>query len=282
MTSKFDARFKTLGEIDLLINNAGIAVFGSQEETDLDKIRDLFEVNVFGPIRVTKALLPSLRRNQGTIVQLSSVAGRTVFPESGFYAATKYAIEAMSEALFQETSTFGIRLRLIEPGAFATRFQEHAQEASPPRVDDSPYADLWDLWDQRKNETLEPPQNPDLVVEAIIASLADPRPWLRVPVGADAERILALRDTLGADPWSTFAAERNGLTVSTHEDGQVRSALEVVSLWGKRRKNAKWKKAEQADLQPTVSAVKLKHLDHWNDSENGRQALALLAPLLTD
>ncbi|MBA2320045.1 MAG: SDR family NAD(P)-dependent oxidoreductase, partial [Deltaproteobacteria bacterium] len=115
-----------VGEIDVLVNNAGYAVFGSQEEADIDAVRRMFEVNVFGVARVTQALLPTLRRTHGTLVQLSSIAGRTVFPESGYYAATKYAVEAMSEALFQETCQFGIRIRLIQPGSFATGFQARA------------------------------------------------------------------------------------------------------------------------------------------------------------
>lgn len=271
-----------IGEIDLLVNNAGVAVFGTQEETDLSLVRDLFDVNVFGAMRVTKALLPNLRARAGVIVQLSSVAGRTVFPESGFYAATKHAIEALSEALFQETCTFGIRLRLIEPGSFATRFLKHAEQASPPRQPDSPYAALHDTWDARKWETLEQPQDPQLVVRAIVDSLDDPSPWMRIPVGLDAVRILQLRDSLSPDAWSRLAGVRNGLQQTSLEAGEVQSAEQVLARWGKRRKNAKWKKEEQLELAPTIAAARGQHLDYWRETETGRAALEKLRPLLED
>jgi NAD(P)-dependent dehydrogenase (short-subunit alcohol dehydrogenase family) len=197
--------------IDVLVNNAGIALFCAQEEADLDLVSQMFDVNVLGPARVSRALLPTLRQRAGTIVQLSSVAGRTVFPESGFYAATKYALEAMSEALFQEACTFGVRMRLIEPGSFATRFLERASQLSPPRYPASPYATVRQTWDAKKQEALASPQDPSLVVEAIVASLDRSTPFERVVVGADATQILAERERLGPDGWSLSAAAKVGL-----------------------------------------------------------------------
>jgi NAD(P)-dependent dehydrogenase (short-subunit alcohol dehydrogenase family) len=199
------------GPIDLLVNNAGVAVFGSQEEVSLDAVRDMFEVNVFGAVAVTQALLPSLRSTSGTVVQLSSVAGRVVLPESGFYAASKHALEALSEALFQETCSTGVRVRLIEPGSFATRFLERAQANSPERNPSSPYSSVHGLWDARRTALLEPPQDPERVVDAIVASLADPAPFQRVVVGDDAERMLAVRAAIPADSWSQLAALPLGL-----------------------------------------------------------------------
>ena len=102
--------------VDVLVNNAGYAVFATQEEADLEQIRDLFDVNVLGPARTTQAFLPSLRDRRGVVVQLSSVAGRMTFPESGFYAATKHALEAMSHALLCEAGPMGVRVRVIQPG----------------------------------------------------------------------------------------------------------------------------------------------------------------------
>jgi len=199
-----------LDHLDVLVNNGGYAVFGTQEEVDLEVVRDLFDVNVLGAARMTRAALPLLRASQGTIVQLSSVAGRTVFPESGFYAATKHAIEAMSDALVQEVGPLGVRVRVIEPGSFATRFLDTAQQRSPAPPPESPYADLRPLWSQRKGEVLEPPQDPQLVADAIVASLARPALFERVVVGPDAQRILDARDLLGADGFSLLSAERNG------------------------------------------------------------------------
>jgi NAD(P)-dependent dehydrogenase (short-subunit alcohol dehydrogenase family) len=253
------------GDVDLLVNNAGYALFATQEEVDVEAVRDLFDVNVLGPIRVTRALLPGLRRRQGTVVQLSSVAGRTAFPESGFYAATKHALEALSEALFQEVCTFGVRVRVIEPGSFATRFLDRAAEVSPVPPSSSPYAALRDTWMARKREVLEPPQDPALVVDAILGSLADSAPFARVPVGPDSERILALRDALGPDPWVRLGADRNGLR-GLHRPGEVLSPAEVLAL-------------EPTDpaLAATRVAARYGHLRHWGDEDEGRRALERLS-----
>lgn len=252
---------------DLLVNNAGYAIFGTQEEADLEAIRDLFDVNVLGPARLTQALLPVLRERRGTIVQLSSVAGRTVFPESGFYAATKHAIEAMSEALFQETCTFGVRVRLIEPGSFDTGFLARAVLASQPRDPASPYAPLQPRWDARKFGVLERPQDPMLVVDAIVASLDDPAPFRRVPVGPDARRILDLRDALPPDVWTMLAAERNGFVPMGRAAGEALSAQETLDLLATPGEDA------LSRLEATLAALRHGHLDHWEADEVGRAAL---------
>jgi NAD(P)-dependent dehydrogenase (short-subunit alcohol dehydrogenase family) len=186
------------GPIDLLVNNAGKGYFATQEEGDPEAFRDLLDVNVVGPARLTRALLPSLRDRKGIVVQISSVAGQSVFPESGFYAATKHALEAMSEALAQEVGPFGVRVRVIEPGQFATRFQESAAAISPSPGEDSPYAALRTEWKTLRLGVLESPQDPELVADAVIASLADPAPHLWIPVGPDSEQILRRRRALGA------------------------------------------------------------------------------------
>ena len=135
-----------VGAVDLLVNNAGYAAFGAQEELPVATVADLFDVNVLGVVRVTRAFLPGLRARRGLVVQLSSVAGRTVFPESGFYAATKHAVEALSEALAQETAPFGVRVRVIEPGSFDTGFAARATRESPAPDPQSPYAGLRAGW----------------------------------------------------------------------------------------------------------------------------------------
>lgn len=264
---------------DLLVNNGGYAVFGSQEEADLDAVRRMFEVNVFGVARVTAALLPTLRLRSGTVVQLSSVAGRTVFPESGWYAASKHAIEAMSEALFQECATFGVKVRVIEPGSFATNFGARATAESLPRDPASPYAAVHPVWDARKKDLLEAPQDPELVVEAIVASLSDPAPFSRVPVGPDATRMLALRELIGADPYTLLAGRRNGLVHPSTHDGAVLAPDEVLAAWEER---------DEADpdglialLEPTLLALHLGHLHHWEADARGREALELLMRLVS-
>jgi NAD(P)-dependent dehydrogenase (short-subunit alcohol dehydrogenase family) len=243
-------------EVGLLVNNAGYAFFATQEEGSMEAFRDLLEVNVVGVARVTRALLPSIRASRGAVVQLASVAGRTVFPESGFYAATKHAVEALSEALLQETVTFGVRVRVVEPGSFDTGFLARAARESPSSGEESPYASLRPGWTARKAEVLEPPQSPALVVEAILRSMEDPAPFLRVPVGADAERILGLRDELGPHDWMRLAAHRSGA-----EAPGLPSPADVLAGRG---------------VELARAACRAGHLRHWEESESGRRALSTL------
>ena len=265
MVAAAAAQAREWGPVDVLVNNAGYAIFGTQEETRLDLVEEMFDVNVFGAARVTQALLPQLRETSGQVIQLSSVAGRTAFPESGFYAATKFALEAMSEALYQECATHGVRVRLIEPGSFDTQFLPTAQRLSPKPDPTSPYAGVRALWESRKLSVLEAPQDPERVVDAIVASIDDPRPFVRVPVGPDAQRIIDLRDQLGPDPWARLSGARNGAPIPDFE-GDLPSPEQVLA-------------AIEAG-QPVSEAVRAAHakghLDHWTETEAGQKALNAL------
>jgi NAD(P)-dependent dehydrogenase (short-subunit alcohol dehydrogenase family) len=199
------------GPVDALVNNAGYGFFASQADADLDAVAALLDANVLGPARLTAALLPELRRRRGTVVQLSSVAGRMAFPESGYYAASKFGLEALSEALYVEHAEAGLRVAVIEPGAFATRFPERASRASGPRRPDSLHAPSWADWDARKAAALAPAlQDPEDVADAVVAALDGGPAFQRVRVGTDAVRILELRDALGEDGWVRFLGERVG------------------------------------------------------------------------
>ncbi len=261
--------------IDVVVNNAGYAWFAAIEEGEPSAFAELLAVNVVGVARVTRALLPSVRARAGAVVMLSSVAGRTVFAESGYYAATKHAVEALAEALHQETCTFGVKVRLIEPGSFDTGFLGTAAALSPPRAPGSPYAALRPTWDARKAEVLEPPQDPAGVVEAIVTSLDDRRPFARVPVGPDAERLLGLRDALGADAWARLAADRHGLDPDLPRlPGDVLSPASVLAagaLGG-----------QAPGMRATIAAYHWGHLAHWASDPVGRRALARLAAAETE
>ncbi|WP_421560750.1 MULTISPECIES: oxidoreductase [unclassified Pseudomonas] len=109
------------GHIDVLVNNAGVGYFGSFEESDLDDVRNMFEINVWGLSAMTRAALPGMRaRRLGSIVNISSVGGVAAFPSLSFYNATKFAVEGLSEALSQEVAPLGIKVLLVEPGPFRT------------------------------------------------------------------------------------------------------------------------------------------------------------------
>lgn len=111
--------------IDVLVNNAGFGQFGTIEETSDEKARSQFDTNVFGLAAMTRAVLPMMRKNcTGRIVNISSAAGLTSMPGGGWYAASKFAVEAISDALRWETKKFGIKVVLIEPGPIKTSFAE--------------------------------------------------------------------------------------------------------------------------------------------------------------
>ena len=118
------------GRIDLLVNNAGIGLLGGAEESSIAQAQALFDVNVFGVLRVTNAVLPTMRRQgKGRIVNLSSILGLIPSPYNALYASTKHAIEGYSESLDHELRTFGIRVVLVEPGYTRTSFEENLDEA---------------------------------------------------------------------------------------------------------------------------------------------------------
>jgi NAD(P)-dependent dehydrogenase (short-subunit alcohol dehydrogenase family) len=123
ITAAVDAAIACFGHVDALVNNAGRGLVGSVEETSDEEIRAIFDVNVFGLLAITRAVLPHMRsRGTGLVVNLSSVGGFVAWPGWGAYAATKFAVEALSEAMTHELAPLGIRSVAIEPGPFRTNF----------------------------------------------------------------------------------------------------------------------------------------------------------------
>jgi len=128
---------ETFGGIDVLVNNAGFGYFSSIEEGEDEKIRAQFETNVFGLIHVTQAVLPGMRkRRKGHIVNLSSIGGLRSFGATGFYHATKYAVEGLSETLSIETAPLGIKVLLVEPGPFRTDWAGRSSLRTPLNIAD--------------------------------------------------------------------------------------------------------------------------------------------------
>ena len=128
------------GAVGALVNNAGYAVSGAIEAVALDAVRAEFETNVFGYLRMSQLVLPAMRqRRRGRIVNISSVAGRVTMPGAGVYAASKYAIEAISDALRFEVRGFGVRVIVIEPGPIRTAFTASAN-ATLATDAEGPYA----------------------------------------------------------------------------------------------------------------------------------------------
>ncbi|KAL4902911.1 hypothetical protein BDW74DRAFT_157101 [Aspergillus multicolor] len=124
------------GGIDILVNNAGYSLLGAIEDMSDEEAHAQLETNFFGPLRLIRAFLPTLRaRGNGTIVNVSSVAGQDAQPTCGLYAASKFALEGLSEALSREVEPFGISVLIVEPGAFRTNFLSAVQKTAAPLLE---------------------------------------------------------------------------------------------------------------------------------------------------
>lgn len=191
--SAVTAVFDAAGQIDVLVNNAGMLCRGMLESVTVDQAREQFETNVFGPLRLNRAVLPYMRRQQrGLIVHISSSLGRIVLPYSGVYAASKFALEAIAEAYCYELAGSGIESVIIEPGTFPTDLERkaiHAQDGGEAGAGS-----------MRPQPSFSRRANPQKVADAIAMLVEMPagqRP-LRTTVGSDARRL---------DPLNEFTAE---------------------------------------------------------------------------
>lgn len=172
----------TGGRLDVLVNNAGYYCMGPIEETSPADLRAQMETNVLGVLRVTRAVLPTMRAQQrGTVINVSSVAGVVVVPLVGPYHASKWALEALSEALRYEVSRFGVRVVTIEPGPMETAFYRNEVRVSDPGKDGSPYAPLFAAY-ERELGKLRRGRAEDVAAVIVRAAQAR-RPRLRWRVG---------------------------------------------------------------------------------------------------
>jgi NAD(P)-dependent dehydrogenase (short-subunit alcohol dehydrogenase family) len=177
-----------------VVNNAGFGFGGPVEEVSDEAAREIFETNVLGPMRICRLVLPGMReRGDGRIVNVSSIAGRVVTPMTGWYCASKHALEALSDALRQEVAQFGVKVILIEPGGFGTGIWSQAKERLPETYE-GPYATAYARADGLSTAAERLP-DPVWVARAIRLALANPVPMARYLVGFDAMLGTAL-DTL--------------------------------------------------------------------------------------
>jgi NAD(P)-dependent dehydrogenase (short-subunit alcohol dehydrogenase family) len=197
------------GRVDGLVNNAALGGSAPIEVHPIDRVRDMFETNVLGALRMVQAVVPGMReQGGGVIVNISSVQGRVTSPLSGAYSASKHALEALSESMHFELSHFGIRTVAIEPGFIAPGMKQ---------VDDLPrpaiYRQLYDEWegaDTTLNADGRP--GPEIVANAIVRAFADTETPRRLPVGGDAEMILGTRAQMGDDEFEATMRAVLGLT----------------------------------------------------------------------
>ena len=196
-----------VGPVDVLVNNAGFGLEGAIETVPLDEVRRMFDTNFLGAARMIQAFVPGMReRGSGAVVNVSSVAGIAAGPLGGYYSASKFALEALSEALHLEAGHFGVRVVVIEPGNIETQFGANLVDH---RDEPGPYRELARLWDgaQDKLSGGEAVPGPELVASVIADALESDRAQLRWPVGSDAEMIAAARQGMSYDEFEAAMRE---------------------------------------------------------------------------
>jgi NAD(P)-dependent dehydrogenase (short-subunit alcohol dehydrogenase family) len=180
----------SFGRIDVLVNNAGYGMMGAIEEVTDAEVRQQYETNVFGALDVMRAVLPHMRRQRsGHILNLSSVGGVVSFPGAGIYCSTKFALEALSEAMAKEVAPLGIKITLVEPGAFRTDFNGRSLVTTDNLIADYDEA-IGGFREWVRDVDGKQPGDPTKAVATMIRVVASENPPLRLPLGADAVRAI--------------------------------------------------------------------------------------------
>ena len=202
------------GAVGVLVNNAGYSQSGAVEAVPIDRVRAQFETNVFGLVRLTQLVLPGMRAQRwGRIVNLSSMGGRLVFPGGGYYHASKYAVEAISDALRFEVRGFGVAVVLVEPGLIKSGFGDAAVTAmgSAAESEGDPYAAFHaSVARATKKKSYEKgflsklTGTPDDVARVIEKAIARDKPKARYTVAASAKVLLGQRAILSDRAWDRF------------------------------------------------------------------------------
>ena len=202
--------------VSVLINNAGYSIRGVLEDVSIEAIKRLFEVNLFALIRITQACLPGMRNlRKGTIVNLSSIAGKFTFPGSGVYAATKYAVEGITDALRLELAPFGIRVVAIRPGPIATEFNEVGNKLTGDLMarTDMDYKLFYQTAGAATGKLfagLSIP-GPDLIADCILQAVLSDAPKAVYSAGPLSEDFLGKRADLDDDAFYRFMLEKFSL-----------------------------------------------------------------------
>jgi short-subunit dehydrogenase len=216
---KFSGYVASLSEpVSVLINNAGYSIRGALEDIKLGDVRRLFEVNVFALVRVTQACLPGMRKmRKGTIVNLSSMVGKFTFPMTGgIYAASKHAVEAISDAIRMELRPFGIRVVAIRPGVIATEFNEVGNQMSGDvmartHADYKPVYEAAGAGIGKMFGGVSIP-GPELIADLIVDAVLSDAPKTAYSAGLFSDEFLGQRARLDDDEFDQFLTEKFGLT----------------------------------------------------------------------
>lgn len=186
------------GRIDVLVNNAGYAVYGPVEQVSYEKAKQQFEVNLFGLAEVTKAVLPTMRRQQsGTIINVSSIGGKVYTPLGSWYHASKYALEGWSDCLRLELNQFGINVVVIEPGVIKTEFAA-SMDHKFDTAENGPYKEMKTLISKMMDNTHKEGQysEPSVIASTISKAIKSKNPKTRYAAGKMAKQSLLARQLL--------------------------------------------------------------------------------------
>ena len=179
------------GQIDVLVNNAGVGAVGAGEESSIEQAKNVFDINVFGLMRMTNAVVPHMRaRGQGRVVNVSSVLGLIPAPFMAVYAATKHAVEGYAESVDHELREHGVRMLLVEPAYTNTSFEASSLPADSPLP---VYDAQRDVARDVLAAAVRDADTPDVVAKAILAAATDAKPKLRYTAGSMAGRVSLLR-----------------------------------------------------------------------------------------
>lgn len=198
---------RAAGSIDVLVNNAGVALVGAVELVPLARVRAMFETNFYGAVRMMQAVLPSMRvRRSGTVVNVTSMLGHATLGCHGFYAATKFALAAVSESLAMEMKPFGVKVAIVEPGVILTPIWNKGEATMPEgHPYQPPVRRLYRLFRaQMDGGTL-----PEAVAREIYEAVREGGAKVRYPVGDDANAIAAARDRMTAEEWVALLTEED-------------------------------------------------------------------------
>ncbi|MEK8126720.1 oxidoreductase [Paenibacillus filicis] len=196
------ATMENFGRIDVLVNNAGVGYFSSIEEAVEEETRKMFEINFWGLMHMTNAVLPSMRRQRsGHVINISSIGGLASFPGVGYYNGSKYAVEGISESLAQEVAPFNIRVTLIEPSNFRTDWSGRSAVKTKSAIKE--YEDLIAPFINGENHGKEP-GDPQKAAEAIISMAESKEPPLRLLLGSDAYHLVVNKYTESLKNFETW------------------------------------------------------------------------------
>jgi NAD(P)-dependent dehydrogenase (short-subunit alcohol dehydrogenase family) len=229
ITAAVEAAISIFGSVDVFVNNAGYSTIQSIEETSMDVFREQLEVNLFGVIACTKAILPCMRKSRkGHIIQISSVAGQLGPPGRGPYAAAKWGVEGFSEVLSAEVAPLGISVTIAEPGGFRTGFADTVNVNDAEKVLDDYKSTVGKMIQFQSDYAGNQPGDPIKAAKALLLISGMENPPLRIALGSDAYDAFEFKQKQKKDERRHFEALSRSLIFENGQDKDVSSAWKKV------------------------------------------------------